>query len=98
MSRSHNCQDEWRRLQEKYQQEHGLPEPRANRAPAGRCRTHEFKVWSQEPYAPGFKHYDVDGQPIVTSKKQIVEACAEGDLMYGDNHYSFMDDHYKDGK
>ncbi len=94
-----NCQNEWRELQEAFWAKNALPTPPDNRAPAGRCTNYDFKVWSQEPNAPGFEHYDTDGQPIITSKKQIAEACAKGDLMYGDgNHYGFMDDHYKTGK
>ena len=52
------------------------------RAKGVRCQSYEFKVWSQEPWCPGFKHYDTDGQPLVTSKKQINEAVARGHLMY----------------
>lgn len=59
---------------------------------AVRCPSYEFKVWSQEPYAPGFDHYDTDGQPIITAKKQIHEACAKGDLRYGDSApYDFQE-------
>jgi hypothetical protein len=41
-----------------------------------------FKAWSVEPNAPGAKHYDKDGQPFFTSRKEIEEFCAVNDRGY----------------
>jgi hypothetical protein len=59
-----------------------VTEPSKARAAAGKVDNFYFKAWSVEPNAPGAKHYDKDGQPFFTSRKQIEEFCAVNDRGY----------------